>query len=101
MFRSFEVEINVEIHLQLPFECNELQTNAGNVAMNSNQDNGGWWNLNVGDASLHTGAEVSLKLKALTGERVEQAIKLDFIVSNNKTKYEAILAEVDLAQSIS
>ena len=39
------------------------------------------------DASLHTGAVISLQLKAPTGEIVEQAIRLDFPASNNETKY--------------
>ena len=51
--------------------------------------------------SCHIGARVDLQLKALIGEKVEQAIRLDFPVSNNGTKYEAILAGVDLAQSVS
>ena len=64
-------------------------------------NNGGWWILNVDDASRHTGAGVGLQLKALTGERVEKVIWLDFPTSNNETEYEAILAGVDLAQSVS
>ena len=52
-------------------------------------------------ASRQTGAQVDLQLKALTGERVEQAIRLDFPVSNNETEYESILVEIDLAQSLS
>ena len=52
-------------------------------------------------ASLHTRARVGLQLKALIGEKVDQAIRLDFPASNNETEYEAILAEVDLAQSVS
>ena len=49
------------------------------------------------DTSRHIGAGVGLQLKAITGEKVEQAIRLNFPTSNNETKYEAILAEVDLA----
>ena len=52
-------------------------------------------------ASPQTGAGVGLQLKAPTGERVEQAIRLDFPTSNNETEYEAILVGIDLAQSIS
>ena len=51
--------------------------------------------------SRHMGARVGLQLKALIGEKVEQAIWLDFPVSNNETEYEAIIAIVDLAQSVS
>ena len=54
------------------------------------------------DEAFHqTGAGVSLRLKARIGERVEQAIRLDFLASNNETEYEAILAGIDLAQSVS
>ena len=53
------------------------------------------------DASRQTGARVGLQLKAPIGERIEQAIRLGFPASNNETKYEAILAEVDLAKSVS
>ena len=52
-------------------------------------------------ASRQTGAGVGLQIKALTKERVEQAIQLDFLASNNETKYEAILAGINLAQSVS
>ena len=55
----------------------------------------------MGDASLHTRVGVSLQLKAPTGERVEQAIRLDFPASNNETGYEGILASIDLAKSVS
>ena len=50
------------------------------------------------DASRQTGDGISLQLRAPTGERIEQAIRLDFPVSNNETKYETILAEVDLTK---
>ena len=42
------------------------------------------------NASRQTGAGVSLQLKAPTGERIEQAIRLDFHASKNETEYEAI-----------
>ena len=48
-----------------------------------------------------TGARVGLQLKALTRERVEQAMQLDFPTSNKETEYEEILARVDLVQSVS
>ena len=53
------------------------------------------------DASHQTRAGVDLQLKAPTGERIEQVIRLDFLASNNKTEYEAILVGIDLAKSIS
>ena len=53
------------------------------------------------DASYQTGARVSLQLKSPIGERIEQALRLRFPVSNNETEYEAILIKVDLTKSIS
>ena len=38
-------------------------------------NNTGWWILNVDSASQQTRARVALKIKAPTGERVEQAIR--------------------------
>ena len=52
-------------------------------------------------ASPQTGVGVGLQLKASTRERVEQALRLDFPMSNNETEYAAILARINLAQSIS
>ena len=65
------------------------------------QDNNGWWILHVNKAFFQMGARVGLQLKAPTGERVEQAIRLYFPVSNNETEYEAILTGIDLTQSVS
>ena len=64
-------------------------------------DNSGWWILNVDDASRRTGAELGLQLEASTGEVIEHAIRLDFHTSNNEVEYEAIIAGLDLAISIS
>ena len=52
-------------------------------------------------ASRQTGAGIGLQLKVPIGERVEQAIQLDFPASNNETEYEEILTGIDLAQSLS
>ena len=52
-------------------------------------------------ASRQTRDEISLQLKSPTGERIEQAIRLDFPTSNNEIEYEAILAGIDLAKSVS
>ena len=52
-------------------------------------------------ASLQIGAGIDLQLKAPTGERIEQIIRLGFPVSNNEIEYKAILAKIDLAKSIS
>ena len=53
------------------------------------------------EASRQMGVRVGLQLKAPTGERIAQAIRLDFPESNNDTEYEAILVRIDLAQSLS
>ena len=63
------------------------------------QDNGGWWILNVDSNSRHTGVDFDLQLKDPTGEIVEQAIQLEFPASNNDNEYETILAGINLAQS--
>ena len=52
-------------------------------------------------ASQQMGAGVGLQLKALIGERIKQAIWLDFPTSNNEAKYEAILDGIGLAISVS
>ena len=52
-------------------------------------------------ASRQTRAGVGLQLKAPIGERVKQVIRLEFPASNNETEYEAILARIDLSQSVS
>ena len=51
--------------------------------------------------SRQTGVGVGLQLKAPIGERIEQAIRLDFSASNNEIEYEAILARIDLVKSVS
>ena len=52
-------------------------------------------------ASRQTGARLGLQLKAPIGEIIEQAILLDFPASNNEAEYEAIIAVIDLAISVS
>ena len=63
--------------------------------------NADWWILSVDGASCQTGVGVGLQLKAQNGERMEQAILLDFLTSNNEAEYEAILVGIDLAISVS
>ena len=60
-----------------------------------------WWILSVDGAFRKIGAGVGLQLKAPTVERIEQAIRLNFLVSNNEAEYKAILIGIDLAISIS
>ena len=53
------------------------------------------------EASHQTRVGVGFQLKAPIGKRVERTIKLDFPTSNSETEYEAILARIDLTQSVS
>ena len=42
-----------------------------------------------------------MQLKPPAGEIIKQAIRLGFIASNNESEYEAILAEIELAATVS
>ena len=64
-------------------------------------DSFGWWTLNVVGASRKTGAILGLQLKALTGEVIEQVLRLNFFAYNNEAEYEAIIAGLDLAIFVS
>ena len=59
-----------------------------------------WWTLNVDKASRQIGAGIGLQLKSLTEEKIEQAIRLGFNISNNESEYEAILARIELAATM-
>ena len=61
----------------------------------------GWWTLNVDGASRQTRARLGPQLKVPIGEIIEQTIRLDFPASNKKAEYEAIIAKIDLAISVS
>ena len=65
------------------------------------QGNLNWWTLSVNGASRQTGAGIGLQLKSLVGEKIEQAIRLGFNAYNNESKYEAILAGIELAAIMS
>ena len=47
-----------------------------------------------------TRAGIGLQLKSPNGDTIEQAIRLGFSASNNESKYEAILAGIELAAAI-
>ena len=64
-------------------------------------DNSYWWTLNVAGASRQMGANLRLQLKVPTGEVIEQAIRLNFSVSNNEADYEAIIVGLNLAVFVS
>ncbi|XP_034711358.1 uncharacterized protein LOC117933893 [Vitis riparia] len=61
---------------------------------------GDWWSLYVDGASRSSGSGVGLLLKAPTGERLEQSIRLDFPASNNEAEYEVILSGLNLATTL-
>ena len=64
-------------------------------------DSSNWWTLNVDGASRQIRAGISLKIKSLDEEKIEQAIRLGFSTSNNKSEYEAILSGIELAAIMS
>ena len=47
------------------------------------------------------GVGLGQQLKGPTGEVIEQAIRLDFLASNNEAEYEAIIARINLATFVS
>ena len=57
----------------------------------------GWWTLNVDGASKQIGVGIGLQLTSPTGERIEQAVRLGFSATNNKSEYEAMVARLELA----
>ena len=63
---------------------------------NTCPDETGWWTLNVDGASKQTGAGIGLQLTSPTGERIEQAVRLGFSATNNESKYEAMIAGLEL-----
>ena len=60
-----------------------------------------WWTLNIDEASRQSGAGIGLQLRTPSEEKIEQAIRLRFSAYNNKSKYEAILAGLELAAALS
>ena len=52
-------------------------------------------------ASRQMGAGLGLQLEAITGEVIEQTIRLDFPASNNEAEYEAIISRLNLVISVS
>ena len=52
-------------------------------------------------ASRQTEVSIGLQLKSLAKEKIEQAICLGFIASNNESEYEAILVGIELAATVS
>ncbi|RVW69617.1 Retrovirus-related Pol polyprotein from transposon 17.6 [Vitis vinifera] len=60
-----------------------------------------WWILHVEGVSQASGSEIGLLLQSPTREQLEQAIGLGFPASNNEAEYEAILARLSLALTLS
>ena len=63
-------------------------------------DNLGWWTLNIDGASRKSGAGIGLQLRTPSGDKIEQLIRLGFNASNNESKYEDILARLELAAAV-
>ena len=61
----------------------------------------GCYTLSVDGASQQIGVDIGLQLKSSGGDKIEQAIRLDFSASNNESEYEAILVEIELEAAIS
>ena len=53
------------------------------------------------EASHQTGAGIGFQLKSPTREIIKQAIHLGFNASNNESEYEATLAGIELAATVS
>ena len=64
-------------------------------------DSSDWWILNIDGASRQTGAGIGLQLRSSSGDKIEQAIRLEFGASNNESEYKAILAGLELAATLS
>ena len=64
-------------------------------------DSSDWWILNIDGTSRQTGAGIDLQLRSLSWDKIELAILLGFCASNNESKYEAILAELELVATLS
>ena len=65
--------------------------------LDTRPDETSWWTLNVDGASRQTGAGIGLQLISPTEERIEQAVRLCFSATNNKSEYEAMIAGLKLA----
>ena len=60
----------------------------------------GRWTLCVDGASKQTGVGIGLQLTSLTGERVDQAVRLGFRATNNESEYKAMMAGLELALAL-
>ena len=67
---------------------------------NTFPDSKSWWTLCVDGASMHLVARIGLQLTSPYGERIEKAVRLGFSASNNKSKYEAIIVELELSLAV-
>ena len=63
-------------------------------------DGKGWWTLYIDGASRQSGAGIGLQLTSPTEERIEQAVRLGFIASNNELEYEAMIVGLELALAV-
>ena len=59
------------------------------------------WVLKTDGSSREHGGGVKIILRALNGSAIAQAIKFDFIVSNNKAEYKAVILRLMVAKHLS
>ena len=64
-------------------------------------DNLDWWTLTIDRASRQSGAGIGLHLRTLSGDKIEQLIRIGFSAFNNESEYEAILVGLELAAAVS
>ena len=67
---------------------------------NTRPSSEGWWTLCIDGASRQSGAGIELQLTSHIGEKIEQAVRLGFDVSNNESEYEALIVGVELALAV-
>ena len=55
-----------------------------------------WWTLHVDGVSRVSRSRIGLVLQSPNRELIEQAIRLNFLASNNEAEYEVVLVGLDL-----
>ncbi|XP_060960791.1 uncharacterized protein LOC133031326 [Cannabis sativa] len=76
-------------------ECNEAEATA-NIPAPSVPE----WKVFVGGASNENGSGAGVAMISPSGLRLQAALRFDFLASNNKAKYEALIAGLRLAKTV-
>ena len=58
------------------------------------------WSLKINGSSNLNGTGIGVILESSIGEKISYALRLEFLVSNNKAEYEALLAGLWLAKEM-